>query len=168
MSQPVALLNVSEASKVFGVTSRTIFRKIKANEIRDTQIVRHGRETRIYINELVRVFGEPKKATDKQNQEHKTYRDISGQSATQDPKDAHIATLVGQLAHEQERAEREREEMGRNLREARERADRYEREVGELRQTVDALKIQLLQSPQRDAEKAGGVFARFVRLVSGR
>lgn len=168
MSQGVALLNVSEASKVFGVTSRTIFRKIKANEIRDTQIVRHGRETRIYINELVRVFGEPKNATDKQNQEHKTNRDTSRQSTTQDPKDAHIATLVGQLAHEQARAEREREEMGRNLREARDRAERYEREVGELRQTVDALKIQLLQAPKQDTDKAVGFFFRFSRLFGGR
>jgi hypothetical protein len=121
-----ALLTVTEAVEIFGVSRRTIFRKIKDSSISDTQIVRQDGETKIYVNELVRVFGEPKSAKNKQNQGVKDQEIVT----PSDPRDAHIATLREQLKHE------------------RERADRYEREAVEQRHVAEALRQKLLEAPK--------------------
>ena len=172
MTHQVALLNVTEAAALFGVHTRTILRKIKDNSISDTQVVRQGRETKIYVQELVRIFGEPtKQKTDELKPKfgdtvsHDTKRQPTEPREHviySDPRDAHIATLREQLEFERERAERERvelesriEEAGRREREERERAERYEREATEQRHVAETLRQKLLEPP-----KPRGLFAR--------
>ena len=151
MSHTVALLNIKEAADMFGVSRRTIERKIKAGEISGTQTVSHGNETRVYVNELNRIFGEPKSATNSQKQGgrvrhgmRQTNATLSHTVALTDPKDAHIATLREQLELERRRneeaQEREKAEKAR--------ADQMEREAAELRRVVEALKQKLLEAPK--------------------
>ena len=165
MTNTVALLNVTEAAALFGVHTRTILRKIKDNSISDTQVVRQGRETKIYVQELIRIFGEPPNHKNNDlkpkigdNASHDTKRqptDTREHVTYSDPRDAHIATLREQLTFERERAERERmelesrlEEAGRREREERERAERYERDATEQRRVAEALMQKLLEPPK--------------------
>jgi dTDP-4-amino-4,6-dideoxygalactose transaminase len=153
MSHDVALLSIKESAEIFGITRRTIERKIQSGDISDTQIVSHGRETKIYVNELVRVFGEPKIPENKEQKQsvaaqriNMRHRATSAKNVAYqvDPRDAHIATLVEQLERGRERE-----------RELKERADRYERECSELRHVTEALKQKLLEAP-----RPSGLFTR--------
>ena len=165
MSLNVALLNVTEAARVFGVHARTILRKISTNEISDTQIVREGRETKIYVTELVRIFGEPKskdrsqKNDDKRIYDNRRQKEISPENVTySDPRDAHI---VGLLREQLETERKQNQEARERERVERERADRMEREASDLRRTVDnlreddrALERRLLEAP-KPADRRG-------------
>jgi|GEM_PF-3901001 len=68
MTQESLLLNVSQAATTFGVDRLIILKKMKTKEISETKIVQHRGETKIHINELIRIFGEPKNKTKKRNQ----------------------------------------------------------------------------------------------------
>lgn len=60
MSHPV-WLTVREITATFGISRRTLERRISKGDIHQSQIRREGSERHIALAELIRVFGEPKR-----------------------------------------------------------------------------------------------------------
>lgn len=147
-----ALLNIQEAATTFRVSRRTIERKIASKEIADTQLVVHGRETRIYVNELVRVFGEPKAPVVKgKNDERHDATPRANVARTAENSDL-VAHLKAQIEYEREQAEARLREVREREQAERERAERYERELAELRREYTAT-LKLLAPPPKEAQR---------------
>lgn len=52
-------LTIKEAAKYFRPSERTIWRHIDKQEIHDSQVIQEGKTKYIYIQELIRVYGNP-------------------------------------------------------------------------------------------------------------
>jgi hypothetical protein len=172
MSQSVAYLSIAEASTHFRVSRRTIERKIGTGEIAQSQVTKDGRETKIYVNELVRVFGEPKPLKQSEKLVSDTVRHTAttrDNVADHAPESELVTLLKAQIEHERARAQSDREEAQQRIQDAREReraerdrAERYERELAELRKLNESLVQRLLPPPIEKPPEAprGGFLAR--------
>jgi len=137
-------LSLGDASKDFGISKRTIERRLADGTISKSQTeVRDGKRY-IYLGELIRVFGEPR---------NRPETDKAGMRATA-PTALEVtdgADLIGELRERAERAERLADSE-------RERANRYEQERDELRIKNDELVTRLLPAPA--SAKRGGWLGR--------
>ncbi|CAK0775043.1 conserved hypothetical protein [Gammaproteobacteria bacterium] len=154
MTQESLLVNISQAATTFGVDYFTILQKMHTKELSETAIVRHRGETKIQFNELIRVFGEPKSKNNKKNQGIKLIK------PKRDPKPVATSSVTVSAATEehlvdpqeksedgQEQSERERAESTECLHETqihdqmqKERIERYESSIAELRKIIETFK----------------------------
>ena len=144
-------MSLDNASKHFGISKRTIERRLADGTIGKSQTeVRDGKRY-IYVAELLRVFGEPgnRPETDKAGMR------ATAPTALDVTDGAERSDHIKELRDRAERAER--------LADAeRERADKYERERDELRIKNDELVTRLLPPPASAKRSGwfGGLFGR--------
>jgi hypothetical protein len=105
-----AYVNISEAAALYGVSRRTIEKKIASGEVHASQVEKQGRNTNISFVELLRVFGEPKnQPKGQQTAKIEPKPDMRTHAKTTEKPHANdelVALLKDQLAKAEARADR--------------------------------------------------------------
>lgn len=140
MTHP-GFLTVREAVEAFGISKRTLERRLGDGTIHQSQIRRDGPERQIPLAELIRVFGEPKRRPKKPEATAPT----TPAAAIDDTTARLIDRLEADLARERERADKESARADHE----RGRAERYELELSEQRKANADLVQRLLPPPRK-------------------
>lgn len=146
-------LTVREAVEAFGISKRTLERRLGDGTIHQSQIRREGTERQISLAELIRVFGEPRRRPKKPEASP-----APTPAAIDDTAARLIDRLEADLARERERADRETARADQE----RSRAERYELELAEQRK-ANADMVQRLLSPPAPPAKPGFLARLFGR-----
>lgn len=152
MAHP-AFLTVREAVEGFGISKRTLERRLGDGTIHQSQIRREGAERQISLAELIRVFGEPKRRLKRPEAPA-----VVTSAAIDDTTTRLIDRLEADIARERERADREAARADQE----RSRAERYELELAEQRR-ANADMVQRLLSPPPVPAKPGFLARLFGR-----